>query len=255
MATKHQLCICVEDSRCWIEVLDDFTLSDIIEATGRRTGLDTSEFDLTHNGIVITPLDVPASRWGIDENALLVLSVTSQKSFRISRCCCENSFDNVRVSRGYATLRCRACDSKMRVPEERVKFWRCRTFWTTGNCACEADCANIHVHTKKQSSQERLKLRAMQQQEEERQRAEEAEMHAAFDLSYHASSDEENAGSSSDGERSSNYSRTSSSDFDFTPLRVARLESLVTDHLQPPQPTFDLSQAPFFVETITTQWC
>eukprot|EP01064_Diplonema_japonicum_P035816 TRINITY_DN786_c1_g1_i1.p1 TRINITY_DN786_c1_g1~~TRINITY_DN786_c1_g1_i1.p1 ORF type:complete len:228 (+),score=14.43 TRINITY_DN786_c1_g1_i1:177-860(+) len=72
------------------------------------------------------------------------------------RCCRVNSFDNVRVMRGQMTIRCRVCEKKIRAQVEKVKIWKCETFWSKGCCEKGDDCYMLHLHFRKRSLKERV---------------------------------------------------------------------------------------------------
>eukprot|EP01059_Diplonema_ambulator_P004576 TRINITY_DN14299_c0_g1_i1.p1 TRINITY_DN14299_c0_g1~~TRINITY_DN14299_c0_g1_i1.p1 ORF type:complete len:226 (+),score=44.49 TRINITY_DN14299_c0_g1_i1:70-678(+) len=78
------------------------------------------------------------------------------------RCCAVNSFDNVRVMRGQMTIRCRMCERKLRVQVERVKAWKCESFWSKGECENGDRCELLHLHFRKRNLKERVEVHGSQ---------------------------------------------------------------------------------------------
>ncbi|KAJ9466004.1 hypothetical protein DIPPA_09782 [Diplonema papillatum] len=73
------------------------------------------------------------------------------------RCCSHNSWDNVRVTKGLMTLRCRVCQKQWRVRVDLV--WnqlKCETFNSENSCTAES-CPLLHLHYRKQSLEDRFK--------------------------------------------------------------------------------------------------
>eukprot|EP01059_Diplonema_ambulator_P004103 TRINITY_DN13792_c0_g1_i1.p1 TRINITY_DN13792_c0_g1~~TRINITY_DN13792_c0_g1_i1.p1 ORF type:complete len:195 (+),score=58.21 TRINITY_DN13792_c0_g1_i1:54-638(+) len=70
--------------------------------------------------------------------------------------CKENGYDNVRVVRGYMTVRCRVCEERVKASTVDVKGWRCYEFWMRGTCPRGDECPRIHLHIRKRNLQQRI---------------------------------------------------------------------------------------------------
>ncbi|KAJ9461104.1 hypothetical protein DIPPA_02416 [Diplonema papillatum] len=71
--------------------------------------------------------------------------------------CAHNSWDNVRVTKGQVTLRCRVCQVQWRTSVDGA--WRkrkCALFGTPEGCNQGSVCPKLHLHPKKQSLWERV---------------------------------------------------------------------------------------------------
>eukprot|EP01065_Artemidia_motanka_P021914 TRINITY_DN2613_c0_g1_i1.p1 TRINITY_DN2613_c0_g1~~TRINITY_DN2613_c0_g1_i1.p1 ORF type:complete len:493 (+),score=155.62 TRINITY_DN2613_c0_g1_i1:80-1480(+) len=70
-----------------------------------------------------------------------------------SRPCDHNDWDDVRTRKGAKILRCRACQSKWKLPSARVP--RCAHF-LSGHCERGSACSSVHVHKRKNNLVERF---------------------------------------------------------------------------------------------------
>eukprot|EP01064_Diplonema_japonicum_P020694 TRINITY_DN30280_c0_g1_i1.p1 TRINITY_DN30280_c0_g1~~TRINITY_DN30280_c0_g1_i1.p1 ORF type:complete len:211 (+),score=31.78 TRINITY_DN30280_c0_g1_i1:72-704(+) len=74
------------------------------------------------------------------------------------RTCAHNAWDNVRVSKGLMTLRCRECQRQWRADVELV--WgglKCLDFGGEEGCAEGDSCSKLHIHHRKLSLEDRVK--------------------------------------------------------------------------------------------------
>eukprot|EP00756_Hemistasia_phaeocysticola_P011131 Hpha_TRINITY_DN15090_c5_g3::TRINITY_DN15090_c5_g3_i3::g.123401::m.123401 len=71
----------------------------------------------------------------------------------INKPCGHNSWDNVRIRRGWVVLRCRECDAKWRQRPHSNE--RCPDFPTPQGCARGDACPQLHVHHTKRTAEER----------------------------------------------------------------------------------------------------
>eukprot|EP01064_Diplonema_japonicum_P028403 TRINITY_DN4352_c0_g1_i1.p1 TRINITY_DN4352_c0_g1~~TRINITY_DN4352_c0_g1_i1.p1 ORF type:complete len:481 (+),score=137.05 TRINITY_DN4352_c0_g1_i1:59-1444(+) len=63
--------------------------------------------------------------------------------------CVHNNWDNVRVKKGFITLRCRVCQEQWKTETEKVR--KCLNFFQSGSCVKGTLCPNPHIHRYKQS--------------------------------------------------------------------------------------------------------
>eukprot|EP01064_Diplonema_japonicum_P023241 TRINITY_DN33683_c0_g1_i1.p1 TRINITY_DN33683_c0_g1~~TRINITY_DN33683_c0_g1_i1.p1 ORF type:complete len:989 (+),score=202.71 TRINITY_DN33683_c0_g1_i1:151-3117(+) len=92
----------------------------------------------------------------MSEEAIMKKMQSTPLVVATSRACEHNTWDNVRTKKGQVFLRCRLCDSQWRTPVESLD--RCPLFNTPGGCLKAADCPQLHLHSRKQSLQERIAL-------------------------------------------------------------------------------------------------
>ncbi|KAJ9458009.1 hypothetical protein DIPPA_11271 [Diplonema papillatum] len=74
----------------------------------------------------------------------------------LSRPCCHNAWDNVRIKRGWAILRCRICQCQWRLRPTAIPH--CTDFARgAGACPRGVECPQLHVHrTREQSSDKKM---------------------------------------------------------------------------------------------------
>jgi len=82
---------------------------------------------------------------------------TGEGSVQLTRPCAHNSWDNVRLKRGWVILRCRECGSQWRQRPFNASGGRCRTFTGPGGCGLGTKCPLLHVHAVKRTVEERAK--------------------------------------------------------------------------------------------------
>eukprot|EP01060_Flectonema_neradi_P027631 TRINITY_DN37230_c0_g1_i1.p1 TRINITY_DN37230_c0_g1~~TRINITY_DN37230_c0_g1_i1.p1 ORF type:complete len:280 (+),score=51.80 TRINITY_DN37230_c0_g1_i1:58-840(+) len=71
--------------------------------------------------------------------------------------CEHNSWDNVRADKQFLTLRCRLCQKQHRVALNATD-WKCSDYNKKKGCQLGDDCPKYHVHYKKQSLEERVRI-------------------------------------------------------------------------------------------------
>eukprot|EP01062_Namystynia_karyoxenos_P076761 TRINITY_DN7585_c0_g1_i1.p2 TRINITY_DN7585_c0_g1~~TRINITY_DN7585_c0_g1_i1.p2 ORF type:complete len:356 (+),score=37.24 TRINITY_DN7585_c0_g1_i1:81-1148(+) len=100
--------------------------------------------------------DEAASHVDTDEEAPAAGESTTGVGTTFERPCAHNSWDNLRVKRGWAVLRCRVCAAQWRIKRHLVQpcvfFFRRR-----GNCPLGHRCPNRHVHYTRESRELRMK--------------------------------------------------------------------------------------------------
>eukprot|EP01064_Diplonema_japonicum_P028689 TRINITY_DN4463_c5_g1_i1.p1 TRINITY_DN4463_c5_g1~~TRINITY_DN4463_c5_g1_i1.p1 ORF type:complete len:451 (+),score=73.88 TRINITY_DN4463_c5_g1_i1:139-1491(+) len=75
----------------------------------------------------------------------------------LTRPCSHNSWDNVRIKRGWAILRCRICQSQWRLRPTTIPH--CGDFARgAGCCPAGVDCHQLHVHRTRESSEMKRQL-------------------------------------------------------------------------------------------------
>ena len=71
--------------------------------------------------------------------------------------CEHNSWDNVRADKQFLTLRCRLCQKQHRVALNATD-WKCSDYNKKKGCQLGDTCVKYHVHYKKQSLEERVRI-------------------------------------------------------------------------------------------------
>ncbi|KAJ9461255.1 hypothetical protein DIPPA_22801 [Diplonema papillatum] len=68
--------------------------------------------------------------------------------------CAHNDWDNVRVKKGFITLRCRSCQLQWKTETDKIR--KCLAFFQGASCVKGSLCPNPHVHRYKQSLAKRM---------------------------------------------------------------------------------------------------
>eukprot|EP01062_Namystynia_karyoxenos_P037951 TRINITY_DN275_c5_g1_i1.p1 TRINITY_DN275_c5_g1~~TRINITY_DN275_c5_g1_i1.p1 ORF type:complete len:533 (+),score=168.15 TRINITY_DN275_c5_g1_i1:85-1599(+) len=79
------------------------------------------------------------------------------ESVQVARPCEHNSWDNVRIRRGWIVLRCRVCEGKWR--QRPLRSRRCASFTAPRGCPNGSACELLHVHLTKRTQQQRMAAR------------------------------------------------------------------------------------------------
>eukprot|EP01060_Flectonema_neradi_P016634 TRINITY_DN23269_c0_g1_i1.p1 TRINITY_DN23269_c0_g1~~TRINITY_DN23269_c0_g1_i1.p1 ORF type:complete len:502 (+),score=70.29 TRINITY_DN23269_c0_g1_i1:50-1507(+) len=77
---------------------------------------------------------------------------SGERVVQLERPCNHNSWDNVRIKRGWLVLRCRLCHSQWR--QRPTEITRCSAF-SEGNCPNDTRCPNLHIHHIKHTKAQR----------------------------------------------------------------------------------------------------
>ena len=102
--------------------------------------------------------NAPSTKSGDEENSTQaappanVNNSNGERVVQLERPCGHNSWDNVRIKRGWLVLRCRLCHSQWR--QRPTEITRCNAF-SEGNCPNSTQCPNLHVHHIKHTKAQR----------------------------------------------------------------------------------------------------
>eukprot|EP00756_Hemistasia_phaeocysticola_P002597 Hpha_TRINITY_DN11768_c0_g1::TRINITY_DN11768_c0_g1_i2::g.31670::m.31670 len=146
-------------AQCTWKWEDEYQLP--VRVEGRMQGMKCQALELR-------PLDLPVEAGGRRAEDAVVWSpgdvldtnlwrqwASESTAVHINRPCEHNSWDNVRIRRGWVVLRCRICDAKWRQRPRCTE--RCYDFLSPEGCPRGENCKQLHVHHTKRTAEERAR--------------------------------------------------------------------------------------------------
>ncbi|KAJ9471426.1 hypothetical protein DIPPA_05235 [Diplonema papillatum] len=155
-----QLIVMYEGMRCRVEVPVKCSVGDVRMHVVRAAGLlkrnevhRKRAAQVWFGSRMLDDTRVPATDIGIGDHSVLHLEAPLGIPLP-PRSCETNAFEYIRVSKGYATLGCGACQGNIRLRDTCLRFWRCLAQSQDGHCSEGSACPKVHLYMKSKQARD-----------------------------------------------------------------------------------------------------